>query len=114
MPAITVKSSAATITGRPSMRPEPMHDGVGRGLLATHERAELEERARVEQVVDAGAGVELALAAVLGQPLLAAHRARRGPPLLEVGDGAVPALRSVELELGHRHRPVKLAGRRSM
>ena len=54
--------------------------------VAADERAELEERARVEQVVDAGAGVELALAAVLGQPFLAAHRARRRPPLLEVGE----------------------------
>ena len=90
------------------------HDGVGRGLLAAHQGAQLEERARVEEVVDAGAGVELAEAAVLGEPFLAAHGARGGPPLLEVGDGAVPALRPVELELGHRHRPVKLAGRRSM
>ena len=44
-------------------------------LVATDERAELQERAGVDEVVDAGAGVELPCAAVLGQPLLAAHGA---------------------------------------
>ena len=33
---------------------------------------------------------------------------------LEVGESAVPTLGSVELHLGHRHRPVKVGGRRSM
>ena len=49
-------------------------DGVGGGVLAADERAELLERTRVEQVIDARAGVELARVAVFLQPLVAAHR----------------------------------------
>ena len=74
MPAFTVKSSAATITGRPSMRPEPITIASAGASVAADERAELLERAGIEQVVDARADVELARAAVLREPFLAAHR----------------------------------------
>src|SRR5262245_10136738 len=43
-------------------------DSVG-GDVAPDERAELTERALVEKVLEARAGIELALAMVLGQPL---------------------------------------------
>ena len=76
VPAFTVKSSAATITGRPSMRPEPMTMRVGGQVGPADERAELLERPRIEEVVDARTRVELPGRAVLGEPLLATHRAR--------------------------------------
>ena len=90
VPAITVKSSAATITGRPLDPPRPEHDGLGRRLVATGERAELEERPGVDERVDARPGVELARRTVLGQSFLAAHRAARHPPALEVGQRRIP------------------------
>src|SRR5262249_21708014 len=74
------------------------------------ERAELEERTVVEQVVDARAGVELPGVAVLAQPLLAAHRARSLASLGEVCENLVPAFGGL---LGHQ-RPRKVGGRRSM
>ncbi len=67
------------------------HDRVGRRVVAADERAELLERTGIEQVVDAGADVELARGAVLRQPLLAAHRSRRDPALLELLEDFVPA-----------------------
>ena len=73
LPASVVKSSAPTITGEPSMRPEPATIPSA-AIVAADEGAELTEGARVEQVVEARAGVELALAVVLGQPLRTAHR----------------------------------------
>jgi hypothetical protein len=66
------------------------HERVGGGIGPAHERAELEERSRIEQVCDARPGVELARAAVLLQPLVAAHRARHVAALLEVVDDFVP------------------------
>jgi len=72
VPAFTVKSSAATITGRPSIRPEAHHDRVGRRLLAADERAQLVEGAGIQQRVDARPDVELARGAVLGPALVAA------------------------------------------
>ena len=72
MPAIVVKSSAPTITGEPLMQPGAGDDPVG-GDLAADERAEFAERARVEESLDARPRVELALAAVLVEPLRPAH-----------------------------------------
>ena len=72
VPATVVKSSAPTITGEPLIEPEPATMRVGR-RSRPDERAELAERARVEQPLDARAGVELALAAVLVEPLRPAH-----------------------------------------
>ena len=65
-------------------------DRVGGRVLAADERAELLERSRVEEHVDAGAHVELAGGAVLLQPLLAAHRTRCSAALLEILEDAVP------------------------
>ena len=60
---------------RPAVDATRAHDDrVGRRVVAADERAELLERAGIEQMVDARADVELARAAVLRQPLLAAHR----------------------------------------
>ena len=52
------------------------------------------EGAGVEEVVDAGAGVEFALAVMLGQPLVAAHLARVLAPAAQVvrASPASPAL----------------------
>ena len=61
------------------MRPEPITIASAGASVAADERAELLERAGVEQVVDAGARVELPGRAVLGQPLLAAHEPRPRP-----------------------------------
>jgi hypothetical protein len=47
VPAFTVKSSAATITGRPSIRPEPMTIASGRQVGPARERFELLEGARI-------------------------------------------------------------------
>ena len=68
-------------------------DRVGRRVLTADERAQLLERPRVEQMRDARAGVELARVAVLAQPLLAAHRARRLAPAREVVEDVVPPVR---------------------
>jgi hypothetical protein len=68
------------------------HDAVGRDVGA-HQGAELTERAGVEQVVDPGPRVELAAAAVLGQPFLAAHRPGGGPPRGEIGERRFPVVR---------------------
>jgi hypothetical protein len=42
--------------------------------VAAYERAELAERALVEKALETGAGIELALAVVLRQPLRPTHR----------------------------------------
>ena len=59
LPARVVKSSAPTITGEPLIEAGADHDPVGRDVAAD-ERAELAERALVEKVLEARAGVELA------------------------------------------------------
>ena len=76
VPASTVKSSQPAITWRPSIRARAGDERVGRHVAAD-ERADLAERARIEQVRHARPGVELARRPVLGQALLAAHRPRR-------------------------------------
>ena len=68
VPARVVKSSAPTITGRAVDQAGAGDDAVG-GDVAADQRADLAERARVEQMVDPRAGVELALGALLGQAL---------------------------------------------
>ena len=70
------------------------HDRVGGRLVAADERAELLERTRVEEHVDAGANIELARVAVLAQPFVAAHRARRRAALLEILEDVVPIVRA--------------------
>jgi hypothetical protein len=67
----------------------PDDDPVG-GDLATDHRAELTERARVEQVVDARPRIELALVAVFGQPLRTAHRPRALTAAVEVVERLLP------------------------
>ncbi len=67
-------------------------DPVG-GDLTAHQRAELLEGAGVEEVVDAGAGVEFALAVVLGQPLVATHLVRVLTPAAQVVQRLLPVLR---------------------
>ena len=67
----------------------------GRGVLAglferAHERAELGERAGVEEAFDTGTSVELALRAVTLDALGPTHRARRVPALLEPGEDRLP------------------------
>ena len=91
LPARVVKSSAPTITGEPLIIPEPGHDSVGRDVAAD-KRAELAERALVEKVLQPRTGVELALAVVLGEPLVAAHRPRALTPKIEVFERFLPAL----------------------
>jgi hypothetical protein len=83
----------------PPVDPAGPHDhGVGRRLLAAHQRAQLLERSRVEQVGDAGPGVQLAAFPVLAQPLLAAHGPGGVPPAGQLVDDAVPALGAVGLD----------------
>ena len=67
------------------------HDSVGRDVAAD-EGAELSERALVEKVLQPCAGVELALAPVLGQPFVAAHRPRALTPKTEILERLLPAL----------------------
>src|SRR5881397_216574 len=52
-------------------------------------------------MVDACARVELSGGAVLGEPLLAAHRARGGPALAEVLERRAPLLRRLVGHFGH-------------
>ena len=87
-----VKSSAPTITGVPSMRPGAGDDPVG-GDLTADQRAELLEGTGVEEVVDAGAGIEFALAVVFGQPLVAAHLVCVLAPAAQVVQRLLPVLR---------------------
>ena len=98
LPASVVKSSAPTITGAPLIEPEPTTMRVGRDLTAD-ERADFAERARVEQPLDARAGVELALAAVLVEPLGPAHAPRVLTATVEILERPVPVL-------GFRHASV--------
>ena len=95
MPAFTVKSSARDHHRAAVDAARAHHDRVGRRLLAADERAELLERSRVEQVVDAGPDVELAGGAVLLQPLVAAHRPRHLAALLQVSRTPLPAFGAV-------------------
>ncbi len=66
-------------------------DPVG-GDLSAHQRAELSEAALVEKVVEACAGVELALAVMLRQPIRTPHRPRTLTPKIEVFERLLPAL----------------------
>ena len=66
-------------------------DGVG-GDLAPDERADLAECARVEQPLDARAGVELALGAVLVEPLGAAHALGVRTATVEIVERLAPIL----------------------
>ena len=91
LPARVVKSSAPTITGEPSIEAGAGDDPVGRDVAAD-ERAELAERALVEKVLEARAGVELALAVVLGEPFRAAHRMRALTPKIELFERLLPVL----------------------
>ena len=91
VPATVVKSSAPIITGRPPMRPEPAT--IASAGTSPGQRAQLTERAGVEQVVDTGTSVELARGTVLGQPFLAAHRACGAPARREIAQRVVPARR---------------------
>ncbi len=76
------------------MRPEPITIASAGASSPPTSVPELLERPGVEEVGDAGAGVELAGVAVLAQPLLAAHRARRLAALREVVEDVVPAVRN--------------------
>ena len=67
-------------------------DAVG-GDLTTDQGAELLEGPRVEQMVDAGARVELALRAMSGQALVATHLVRVLPPTTQVVQRLLPVLR---------------------
>jgi alkanesulfonate monooxygenase SsuD/methylene tetrahydromethanopterin reductase-like flavin-dependent oxidoreductase (luciferase family) len=87
LPASVVKSSAPTITGVPPISPEPETIPS-----AADERAELTKRALVKKVLEARAGVQLALAAMLGQPVRPAHRPRTLTPKIEVFERLLPAL----------------------
>ena len=68
----------------------PHHHRIGRRVVPAHQGAELLERTRVEEMVDARPGVELPGAAVLRQPLVAAHGARRAAAFLQVLQDLVP------------------------
>ena len=57
------------------MSPGAGDDPVGRNVAAD-QGAELAESALVKEVLETRAGVELALAVVLGEPLRATHRVR--------------------------------------
>ena len=59
------------------------HDAISRHL--THERADLAERARIEQMIEALASVELALGVALGESLGTSH-----------GTGGATTLREIE------------------
>ena len=91
LPASVVKSSAPTITGAPLIMPGAGDDSVGRDVTAD-QRAELPERALVEQVLEPRAGVELALAVMFGEPLVAAHRPRALTATIEILERLLPAL----------------------
>ena len=92
LPASVVKSSAPTITGEPLIAAGADDDAVGRDLTAD-QRAELAERARVEQALDPRAGVELALAVMLVEPLGPAHRPRVLTAALEILERLLPVRR---------------------
>ena len=89
LPAIVVKSSAPTITGEPLIKPGADDDRVG-GDLAADQRAEFAECPRIEQALDPRPGVELALAAVFGEPLRTTHRPRVLTATVEVVERLLP------------------------
>ena len=66
-------------------------DAVGRDLAAD-ERPELAERAGIEESLESCAGIELALAAMLGEPLRSAHRHRALTPKIEIFERLLPVL----------------------
>ena len=74
----------------PVDQPAAGDEAVGRDVAAD-ERADLAERARVEEVVEALAGVEPSLVVALRQAVLAAHRPRRPAAGGQVGEGRAPA-----------------------
>ncbi len=98
VPAIVVKSSAPTITGDSIDATRAGDDRVG-GDLATNQRADFTESARVEEPLNARAGVELALAAVLVEPLGPAHALRVLAATVEIVERLLPIL-------GFRHASV--------
>ena len=76
-PPATVKSSAPTKTGRPSIAPAAGDEGVGgRAVGRADEGADLAEGARIEQRGDALARVETAAGMLARALLRAAHRLR--------------------------------------
>jgi len=64
---------------------------IGRDL-ATHERADFAEGARVEEPIDARAGIELALAAMLVEPLRPTHIPCVLTATVEILERLLPAL----------------------
>jgi hypothetical protein len=61
-----------------------------RGDLAAGQGAKFTETAAVDEVVDAGACVQLALGMVRSQSILSAHRERSVPPSLQIGESVIP------------------------
>ena len=111
-PPKTVKSWLKTYTGRPSISAVPGDHAVAEDLLllhaevgaaVRHEAVELDERALVEQQVDALARGQLALLVLRGDALRAA--AQQG--------GRAHALQALEGRLLHASGCVGLAGSRS-
>ncbi len=111
VPALTVKSSAATITGRPSTVPEPITTASAGASSPPTSVPSSRNEPGIEQVVDAGPGVELPRPPVLGQPLVATHGARRAPAVGQVVEDLVPPL--VGVRPVHAHRPSNCGVRRS-
>jgi hypothetical protein len=83
-------------------RPGADDKPVGRDLPAD-QRAELAERAGVEEPLDARAGIQFALAAVFVEPLRAAHRPRALAATVEILERLLPVL-------GFRHASVLHTG----
>ena len=67
------------------------HDRIG-GDLATHHRAELLERPGIEQVLDPGPSIQLALAVMSGHPIGATHLPHSRTAPFEVGECFSPGL----------------------
>ena len=79
---------------RTSVDPPRAGDDAIAGHI-TDQGADLAERAGIEQMIDAGPGVELALVALAGEALLPAHRACSGTALGEVVEGRTPTVEIV-------------------
>ena len=67
-------------------------DRVGGKVGTAHERAELLERPRIEEVVDACTRIELPGGAVLGESLLAAHEPPRDPTVTQITERRFPVV----------------------
>lgn len=89
LPARVVKSSARHHHGSAVDQPGPGDDPVG-GDVAADQAAELAERTLVQEVADAAAGIQLALAVMLGQALVTTHRTGMSPATGELAESFLP------------------------